>query len=250
MAVRTGRAITQSRSDATEGAASERIQDSATGLIDQAGRTAQAQANHTLNQAGDALSQVARAVRDAGDGLREQRPEIAGIADTAAERVDQAATYLRQHEPQELIDSATDFARRQPALVIGGALVAGLVLGRLLRSGTEAAIEGGTAGSGSLGPRRFAAGQFDDTSADAYSRSPRARAGYGTDYGETGYGNTGYRNAARGNEGGGVGSGTGYGRPDTATAHGRGAPDLQEGRSTSDAVDVTSSSTGRMSEEA
>lgn len=240
MAVQTGKTIAQSRTGPAGSAGSERIQDTATGLADQAGRTAQAQANRTLNQAGDTLSQVARAVRDAGEGLREQRPEIAGIADTAAERVDRAATYLREHEPQELIDSATDFARRQPALVIGGALVAGLVLGRVLRSGTEAAIEGGTTGLGSHGRHRIAAGRFE-TGADVYR---------GSSLGQTGYGDTGYGDTIRGDEGAGVGYGTGYGRPDTAASGGRVAPDLQSEPSTSGATDVTSSSRGRATEEA
>jgi ElaB/YqjD/DUF883 family membrane-anchored ribosome-binding protein len=114
----------------------DRLQQAATGLADQATRTAEAQASNMMTKAGDTLDQVARAIRDAGQGLREERPEIAGIADTTAQRVQDASTYLREHEAREAIDSVQDYARRQPAVIIAGGLALGLLAGRFLRSGT------------------------------------------------------------------------------------------------------------------
>jgi ElaB/YqjD/DUF883 family membrane-anchored ribosome-binding protein len=115
----------------------ERLQDAASGIIDQASRTASSQASRTMSRAGDTLEQVARAVRESGSQMRQERPEIAGVADTVATRVEQASTYLREHDAQEVRAEAERFARRQPALVVAGGLVAGLVIGRLLRSGAE-----------------------------------------------------------------------------------------------------------------
>jgi len=133
MAMQTG---TRRPTGSTNPGGPDRIQDAATGLIDQAGKTAEAQASSVMMQAGETLEQLAKAVRDAGNGVRSERPEIAGIASTAADQVDRAAGYLRQHDAGDAVNAATDFARRQPALVVGGALIAGLALGRFLRSAT------------------------------------------------------------------------------------------------------------------
>jgi ElaB/YqjD/DUF883 family membrane-anchored ribosome-binding protein len=133
MAMQTG---TRRPTGSTNPAGTERIQDAATGLMDQAGKTAEAQASSAMTQAGETLQQLAKAVRDAGNGVRNERPEIASVANTAADQVDRAASYLRQHDAGDAVNAATDFARRQPALVVGGALLAGLALGRFLRSAT------------------------------------------------------------------------------------------------------------------
>lgn len=145
----------------------ERLQDAASGLIDQAGRTAETQASRTMTKAGETLDQVARAVREAGSGLRGERPEIAEFADTAAGRVEDAAQYLRVHDAGELIDEATRFARQQPVLVVGGALLAGLAIGRLLKSSTAM-------GSG---VRAGMYGRSDYGSSD-YGRSASGSGGY------------------------------------------------------------------------
>lgn len=116
----------------------QQLQSAATGLIDQATRTAEAQASTTMTRAGETLQTFADAIRDAGTGMQEQQPAVAGMVDTAAERVQEAATYLRDHGAREALDNAQRIARSQPALVIGGALVAGIVLGRVLRSGASA----------------------------------------------------------------------------------------------------------------
>jgi ElaB/YqjD/DUF883 family membrane-anchored ribosome-binding protein len=113
----------------------DRLQQAANGLADQATRTAEAQASNMMTKAGETLEQVARTIRDAGEGIRDERPEIAGIADTTAQRMQDASMYLREHEAREVIESAQDYARRQPAIVVAGGLALGLLVGRFLRSG-------------------------------------------------------------------------------------------------------------------
>ena len=113
------------------------LQETASGLLDQAGRTAQTQASKTMTTAGDTLDSVAQAVRDAGSGIRDQQPQIAEFAETAATQVEKAAEYLRVHDANDLIDEASRFARQQPMVLVGGALLAGLAVGRLLKSSTS-----------------------------------------------------------------------------------------------------------------
>jgi ElaB/YqjD/DUF883 family membrane-anchored ribosome-binding protein len=125
----------QSRATSTAKPEGDRLQQAATGLADQAARTAEAQASTVMTKTGETLEGVARAIRDAGEGLRQERPEIAGMADTAAQRVEEVSTYLRDHDAREVIDASQEYARRQPAVVVAGALALGLLAGRFLRSG-------------------------------------------------------------------------------------------------------------------
>ncbi|MEA2519651.1 MAG: hypothetical protein QOF49_1731 [Chloroflexota bacterium] len=154
----------------SSGQGPERLQDAASGILDQAGRTATTQASRTMARAGDTLKEVARAVRETGGQMRESRPEIAGVTDTVAERVEQLSSYLREHDAQEVLSEAERLARRQPALVVGGGLVVGLLIGRLLRSGAEpAGGQGSTYGSTTWTPQS--------------SLASRPGSGYGTGYG-------------------------------------------------------------------
>jgi ElaB/YqjD/DUF883 family membrane-anchored ribosome-binding protein len=116
----------------------QQLQDAASGLIEQATRTADAQASTTMTRVGETLETLAGHIRQAGEELRESQPQVAGLVDTAAERVTSAATYLRDRDASEAIENIQRMARNQPALVIGGGLAAGLIIGRLLRGGAEA----------------------------------------------------------------------------------------------------------------
>ncbi|HEY7589505.1 MAG TPA: hypothetical protein VH723_00795 [Candidatus Limnocylindrales bacterium] len=135
MTTRTPTGRDAGRQSTMNGGDADRLKAAASGLAEQAGRTAEAQASTAMTKAGEALDQVAQAVRDAGSQMREQRPEIAGIADTAATRVEETARYLREHDARELMDQVQDFSRRQPLAVVGGSLVLGLLIGRFLGSG-------------------------------------------------------------------------------------------------------------------
>ena len=123
----------------------DQLQQAAAGLLNQAARTADAQASTTMTKVGDSLASVSQAISEAATSLRETQPEVAGFVDTAASKAEEAATYLREHDASEVLDSVQQVARRQPALVIGGGLALGLLVGRALRSGATGAQE--TSGS-------------------------------------------------------------------------------------------------------
>ncbi len=111
-----------------------RLADAARNVADQAGQTVEAQASTTMDQIAATIEEVARAIRRAGEELRQEQPQIASVADTAAGQVERAATYLESHEPREVFDSIQESAKRQPALVIGAGIAVGLLLGRVLRT--------------------------------------------------------------------------------------------------------------------
>lgn len=150
----------------TRGEGNERIKEAAEGVAHEAGRAAETKASQTMTQLGDTLEQVARAVRDAGEGMRGERPEIAGVADTAAGQVERASEYLRRHDAREALDAAQDFARRQPLAVAAGGVVFGLIVGRVLR----------TASAGSPGASR-AYGRYDRRQTSGTDRYGESYAG-------------------------------------------------------------------------
>jgi hypothetical protein len=81
------------------------------------------------------LHHVSTALHRAAESLRNEDEESTGrMADQAASRIDQVCDYLEHKEPMDLIRGADRFARQQPMIVVGGLLLAGVMLGRFLRS--------------------------------------------------------------------------------------------------------------------
>ncbi|WP_209428244.1 hypothetical protein [Pararhodobacter sp. SW119] len=90
------------------------------------------------------VASVARAVERAADELEETSPELARHVHDAATSVERFSDRIRQGNVRDLIHDANDFARREPALFFGAAVIAGMALSRFLRS--SAAHETGQSG--------------------------------------------------------------------------------------------------------
>ena len=186
------------------------FQEAAGDVGEQAGRAAEAQATQALSQVGHTLEQVAQAIREAGEGLRQDQPQMAGFADTAAGKVEEVSRYLGEHDPRDILDSAQNVARREPIVVVGAGLLAGLALGRLLKStsgGNGGWSRGRGYGNGGYGS--YAGGYGSDAFGGGYAGS----AGYGGAYGAS-------SGDATGSTGGAYAGGTAGGR---ATGSGTGA---------------------------
>lgn len=188
------------RSDSPSEAGDDRLQEAASGLAEQAGRTASTQLSSGLTRVGESLEDVAVAIRRAGDNLKSERPEVAGMVDTAAREVERAASYLRERDAEDLLRDAEVMARRQPAVFIGAAFTLGLLASRFLKSSP-------TGGNGGM-----ERGEYGES-----GRSSRYASGYGravgpgeTGSGWAGSGTSGTRgrrststaSAARGSSGG------------------------------------------------
>ncbi|MBA2701025.1 MAG: hypothetical protein H0U58_04895 [Chloroflexi bacterium] len=135
---------TRTTDEASMTSSTDRLSSAASGVAEEAGKTAEAKATKTMGRASETLDQLAVSIRQAGEGMRDEQPQLAGAADRAAEQVQRAGQYLREHEPREVLDTAQDMARRQPLLVVGGGLALGLLLGRLLRSAGPSGQQGGS----------------------------------------------------------------------------------------------------------
>jgi uncharacterized protein YjbJ (UPF0337 family) len=87
------------------------------------------------DRAAQGLGSVAHALRITGQQLREQ-DQVGGTVylDRVASEVERFSTYLEQSDVGQMVGDAERFARRQPALFLGGAFVLGLLGARFLKS--------------------------------------------------------------------------------------------------------------------
>ena len=82
----------------------------------------------------DVVGHVAGAVRRAAQELEQEVPQLAGLVRTAGDQIDGYAEGLRGQSAEQLMRAASDFTRRQPAIVFGLAAVAGFFALRVLKS--------------------------------------------------------------------------------------------------------------------
>lgn len=96
--------------------------------------------NRNREKVADAVGGFADALRETGRKLEsDERARAAGpYADRAAEYAERAADYLREHDLQSVLHEGEEMALRHPAAFLGGCFAAGLLVGRLLRSGIQA----------------------------------------------------------------------------------------------------------------
>jgi hypothetical protein len=82
----------------------------------------------------DRVHAYGSAMHDSAKSLEQQDPNIAWFAHQAAERLDRAASYVRESEFRTMKADAENLARRHPAAFFGGLCVAGLILGSVIKA--------------------------------------------------------------------------------------------------------------------
>ena len=80
------------------------------------------------------MSNVARSAKRAAQELERDAPQIAGLVSGVADRVEEYSRTLEKQSVTDLYRTASDFTRRQPALVFGMAALAGFFALRTLKS--------------------------------------------------------------------------------------------------------------------
>jgi ElaB/YqjD/DUF883 family membrane-anchored ribosome-binding protein len=93
------------------------------------GRSAVENIDRNLKSAAGALANTASALRSK---LPAEGGRMTGAAQTAAEKLDATAQYLRTHNTQDLMTGVESWTRRNPAAAIGGALALGFLIGMSL----------------------------------------------------------------------------------------------------------------------
>jgi hypothetical protein len=168
------------RTTPSAGAGGGAVQQAASTASDEAGRVAevakgQAQevASEIGMQARDLVGELKTQVRDQSvvqrdrmadnlrqfgddlDGMRQSSASsglAANLTEMLATKAREMSTFLRDHEPGDLIEEVRRFARQRPGTFLLGAAVSGVIAGRLTRG---AATSASTSAAGSSGRHRL-----------------------------------------------------------------------------------------------
>jgi hypothetical protein len=116
-------------------AAVDDLKEQARGVAGDARDRVRATANRQKDAAAEHVFGFASALRSAADDLnrREQRFS-AGCFEQVAEGLERVSGAMRSRDLTEFVESVEEFARRQPVAFLGGTVVAGLALGRFMKS--------------------------------------------------------------------------------------------------------------------
>lgn len=165
-------------------AATDKAQEQAQHLAHQAKDQVQTQLAGQKDRATEHLSSITTALHETSDHLRDHDEDaVARYVDRAAQQVDQFSHYLRNHTVSELLAETERYARREPALFLGGAALLGLASARFLKSSDSSQTPPRSPRS-SRGRRRDADGSWEHD--EVYRRSRGSDAGYSRVHGTDG----------------------------------------------------------------
>ena len=94
----------------------------------------QDQASEQQRTGADFVGRLAGNIRDAARAFENDAPFAARSINSAAEYVDGAADKIRNGSIRDLVDGASNFAKRQPAAFLGLSVLAGFAAVRFLRA--------------------------------------------------------------------------------------------------------------------
>jgi ElaB/YqjD/DUF883 family membrane-anchored ribosome-binding protein len=113
----------------------ERVGNAAEQVKGQTREELRAQIDTRTTQAGEQVTSTARAVRRAGQQLREEGNDRAAEAiDAVADRGERLGAYLTGARGDAMLYDVESFARRQPWLVAGAGAVAGFLAARFVKA--------------------------------------------------------------------------------------------------------------------
>ena len=142
------------------------VREQARGLLDETKTQMQDQSRVQR----DRFVETLRSFSDDLDGMAQERTGLASdAAREVAQRVRSIGQQLDGREPSDLLEDLRSFARRRPGVFLAGAVISGVVVGRILR-GTRDAAQGGTVSGydAEATAERPAAPSYDPMTATAY----------------------------------------------------------------------------------
>ena len=127
--------------DSVTQTAKERVSDVSAAASQMAGEArdkVEAAATHQKSRGADYIGAIAGAMNRAAGEFESEVPQAAHYIRQASEQVSGFADTVRQRDVRELMGEVQDFARRQPTLFFGGAVLVGFAALRFLKSATPA----------------------------------------------------------------------------------------------------------------
>lgn len=135
---------TLEKQDRTPAGESQRAPE--TGLLGSAADTLKERATEALRntasdfaeagkqQGAERIDRLGRAVHGAADEIGKEIPQAADYVHVAADSLESAASHLRSRSVEDLIGAFNRFARQQPVAAFAGAVLAGFVVSRFIKS--------------------------------------------------------------------------------------------------------------------
>jgi gas vesicle protein len=102
----------------------------------------ESQARDKQRSGADFVERLAGNIREAARAFESDAPFAARGINSAAEYVDEAAEKIRNGSFRDLVDGATDFAKRQPAAFLGISVLAGFATVRFLKASGRPSSKG------------------------------------------------------------------------------------------------------------
>lgn len=134
----TGATDKKAKAKAAVSQASQALKQEAQTFATAAQEKARTEAQRRTETATRTLGDFANAIRRAGDELSQaDQSPAARLIGQAADGLENLSRNLAGKQPEELLDAVRDFGRRHPAAFIGGAVLAGIALGRFVRATEE-----------------------------------------------------------------------------------------------------------------
>lgn len=113
--------------------------------------------NDQIGVGAQSANHFAGSMRIAADDLEPESPVLAGLVRGFAHNVDHYADRLEDQTVEQLVKSASDLTRRQPALVFGLAALAGFFAYRTFKTVSDSSVS-----SPPIQPARNPAGNYNE----------------------------------------------------------------------------------------
>jgi hypothetical protein len=154
--------------------AQEVLADTAARARDKAG----ARVDSERSKLADQIGVVTQALRDGSSEIRDndKAETVARYVDTFADQTERLADYVSAKSPRDMLADLESFARREPALFLGGAFTLGLIASRLLKSSAQTSSGASSARSSPQGGVR----RTGSSNASSQSMKPREARPTGT----------------------------------------------------------------------
>ena len=125
--------------ESSAGRAAGHGKEAVTNAAKKAGEKITSRLDEQRYKAAEGIGSIAQALRQTGDQLRGQDDSAAvpQYVSSAADQVERFSQYVRSTNVRQMVNGVEQFARRQPGLFLGGALVLGLISARFLKSSDQ-----------------------------------------------------------------------------------------------------------------
>ena len=144
------------------------VKQGATEAVSQVKDQASSAVKQQQQSAADKLRSVGQAIRDSAHNLEDQHIPGSQFISQAAESIEKFSNVLREGDLHDLVDTVENWARRHPAMFLGGSLLAGVLLARFIKSSRE----------------HDSAGFESDRDTRFSSMASESRSRYGREFGE------------------------------------------------------------------